>query len=262
MSARPRAARSRSSTAATPRRTRDLPEPQPRRRARVRDDAPRGGGAQSRRGDPGVAPPAARRRGRRAAGARAAFERRRPDPAATGRAAACRSRRGARTRARRARRGHGRAAGACAGPLSARSRPRRPRRCPRRGCRALAGSDCVGRARDLRALPETHRAAVWFMCSEALANIARHAEASRAAIVVAHADDVLELEIGDDGRGGATLTRGLRGLADRVDALGGVLALNSPPGGPTVLRVRLPIKPPSSALGATLGAGRPAAPCT
>jgi signal transduction histidine kinase len=92
----------------------------------------------------------------------------------------------------------------------------------------------------LDALPEAQRAAVWFMCSEALANVARHAEATRAAVTVRRAGDWLELEISDDGRGGATLTRGLRGLADRADALGGTLALSSPAGGPTVIRVRLP----------------------
>jgi signal transduction histidine kinase len=90
------------------------------------------------------------------------------------------------------------------------------------------------------ALPETLRAAVWFLCSEALANVARHARASQAAIVVAHADGALEVEIRDDGRGGATLTRGLRGLADRVDALAGTFVVSSPAGGPTVIRVRLP----------------------
>ena len=93
---------------------------------------------------------------------------------------------------------------------------------------------------DLRTLPETHRAAAWFMCSEALANVARHARASRATVTVERADDVLELVFSDDGCGGATLTRGLRGLADRVDALGGTFVVRSPAGGPTVIRVRLP----------------------
>jgi signal transduction histidine kinase len=95
-------------------------------------------------------------------------------------------------------------------------------------------------------LPEALRAAVWFLCSEALANVARHAQASRAAVVVTRTGGVLELEISDDGRGGATLARGLRGLADRVDALGGTLVVSSPAGGPTVLGVRLPVESPSA----------------
>jgi signal transduction histidine kinase len=107
------------------------------------------------------------------------------------------------------------------------------------------------------ALPETLRAAVWFLCSEALANVARHARASRAAIIVAHSDGALEVEVSDDGRGGATLTRGLRGLADRVDALGGTFVVNSPAGGPTVIRVRLPTV---GSRGAGSGAGLPADP--
>jgi hypothetical protein len=52
--------------------------------------------------------------------------------------------------------------------------------------------------------------------------------------------DGLTLEISDDGRGGATLARRLRGIADRVDALGGALTVDSPPGGPTRLRAELP----------------------
>ena len=68
----------------------------------------------------------------------------------------------------------------------------------------------------LAELPETIAAAIWFVCSEALANVARHAQASGAAVIVRVADRDIDLEVRDDGRGGATLTRGLRGLADRV----------------------------------------------
>jgi signal transduction histidine kinase len=79
------------------------------------------------------------------------------------------------------------------------------------------------------------------MCSEALANVARHAQASRAAVMVEHAGDALELMVSDDGRGGAALTRGLRGLADRVDALGGTIVVSRPVGGPTAIRARRPM---------------------
>jgi signal transduction histidine kinase len=49
------------------------------------------------------------------------------------------------------------------------------------------------------------------------------------------------LEVADDGRGGAFAERGLRGLADRVDALGGTFSLSSPPGVPTRLRAELSV---------------------
>jgi hypothetical protein len=92
---------------------------------------------------------------------------------------------------------------------------------------------------DPETLPQSHRAAVWFVCSEALTNVARHADATRVDVRLRVADSRLELEIADDGSGGATLERGLRGLADRIDALGGTFTVSSPQGGPTVLRTVL-----------------------
>jgi signal transduction histidine kinase len=91
------------------------------------------------------------------------------------------------------------------------------------------------------ALPEAQRAAAWFVCSEALTNVARHAEASAARVRIVVDERALEVQVEDDGRGGATLERGLRGLADRIEALGGRLKLVSPAGGPTVLRATLPL---------------------
>jgi signal transduction histidine kinase len=72
-----------------------------------------------------------------------------------------------------------------------------------------------------------------------LTNVARHADATTAAIRLHVVDTQLELEISDDGVGGATMKRGLRGLADRVEALGGMFELSSPPGGPTRVRAVL-----------------------
>ena len=92
---------------------------------------------------------------------------------------------------------------------------------------------------DAERLPESDRAAVWFMCSESLTNVARHARATSVDIRLRVGGGRLELEIADDGRGGATLQRGLRGLADRIEALGGTFALSSPRGGPTVVRAVL-----------------------
>src|SRR5262249_28928270 len=88
-------------------------------------------------------------------------------------------------------------------------------------------------------LPESHRAAVWFVCSESLTNVARHADAARVDVRLRVDQSGLELVIADDGPGGATLERGLRGLADRIEALGGTFLLTSPPGGPTVVRAAL-----------------------
>jgi signal transduction histidine kinase len=86
-------------------------------------------------------------------------------------------------------------------------------------------------------------AAAYFLCSEALANIAKHASASRISISVTTRDGRVRVEIGDDGIGGADPTRGtgLRGLADRVEALGGTLHLESPTGGGTRLTAEIPL---------------------
>jgi signal transduction histidine kinase len=91
--------------------------------------------------------------------------------------------------------------------------------------------------------PAPVEAAVYFVCSEALANIGKYAEASRAAIEVIPGDGALVVSITDDGRGGASLDKGsgLRGLADRVEAVGGRLSLRSPLGEGTVLSAELPL---------------------
>jgi signal transduction histidine kinase len=92
-------------------------------------------------------------------------------------------------------------------------------------------------------LPEELEAAVYFLCSEALANAAKHASATKVSIEVAAEHDELTARVVDDGRGGADLARGsgLRGLADRVEALGGELRIESPPGGGTLIAARLPL---------------------
>jgi signal transduction histidine kinase len=87
-------------------------------------------------------------------------------------------------------------------------------------------------------------AAVYFVCSEALANAAKHASATRLSIEVASGDGELTVQVVDDGRGGADPTRGsgLRGLVDRVETLGGDLWIESPPGGGTLIAARLPLR--------------------
>ncbi|HET8930366.1 MAG TPA: sensor histidine kinase, partial [Acidimicrobiales bacterium] len=91
-------------------------------------------------------------------------------------------------------------------------------------------------------LPATVESAAYYVVSEALTNVERHAEASRATVTIARRGNRLIVEVGDDGRGGADRTRGtgLAGLTERAAAMGGTLDLLSPPGGPTTLLVELP----------------------
>jgi signal transduction histidine kinase len=89
--------------------------------------------------------------------------------------------------------------------------------------------------------PATVETAAWFVVSEALANTAKHSGAERATVWVTQRGDDLHVEVVDDGRGGANPAgAGLHGLAQRVAALDGRLEINSPPGGPTVVRAVLP----------------------
>jgi signal transduction histidine kinase len=93
-----------------------------------------------------------------------------------------------------------------------------------------------------RRLPGTAEAATYFLVSEALANIAKYAHASRVHVSVAESNGGVVIDVDDDGIGGAdpTLGSGLRGLADRVHALNGQLTLDSPPGRGTHLHAAIP----------------------
>jgi signal transduction histidine kinase len=86
--------------------------------------------------------------------------------------------------------------------------------------------------------------AAWFVCSEALANVVKHAAADRVTIAAELSGGRLVLTIADDGGGGADLAagRGLRGLAARVEAAGGSLEVGERPGGGTLLRAWLPAR--------------------
>jgi signal transduction histidine kinase len=89
----------------------------------------------------------------------------------------------------------------------------------------------------------TVEAIAYFCVSEALTNVAKHSQATTARVDVGSAGNgAVRIEIRDDGIGGADPTRGtgLHGLADRVRAIDGSLAVESPPGGPTVLTINLP----------------------
>ncbi|HEY6835850.1 MAG TPA: histidine kinase [Gaiellaceae bacterium] len=90
--------------------------------------------------------------------------------------------------------------------------------------------------------PARVEATAYFVASEGLANVAKHARASRASVCIARRDGILEVEIEDDGVGGARLLdgSGLTGLADRVEALGGRLRLQSPSGEGTLVVAEIP----------------------
>jgi signal transduction histidine kinase len=91
-------------------------------------------------------------------------------------------------------------------------------------------------------LPEQVESAAYFVASEALSNAAKHSHASEVSLMARRNGRLLVLEVADDGIGGASALggSGLRGLADRVEALGGRLTVSSPPGRGTTLRAEIP----------------------
>jgi signal transduction histidine kinase len=95
-------------------------------------------------------------------------------------------------------------------------------------------------------LPERPPAVVesiaYFTVAEALTNVAKYAQATQAAVQVVRQGDEVTVEIRDDGQGGASLVHGggLAGLADRAATIDGALTVDSPPGGPTIVRAVLP----------------------
>ena len=92
-------------------------------------------------------------------------------------------------------------------------------------------------------LPDHLEATTYYIVSEALTNVAKHANAGDARVTVAREGDVLRCEIADDGRGGADASRGsgITGLRDRAEAAGGTLTVISPPGRGTVVTAALPL---------------------
>jgi signal transduction histidine kinase len=102
--------------------------------------------------------------------------------------------------------------------------------------RAGLASDLPGR------LPAPVESAAYFAVSELLANVSKHACATQVWIDIRYADGMLRVGVSDDGRGGADASRGtgLRGIERRVAAFDGVLALSSPPGGPTAVTMEIP----------------------
>ncbi|MFE2104151.1 sensor histidine kinase, partial [Streptomyces sp. NPDC059468] len=102
------------------------------------------------------------------------------------------------------------------------------------------------------ALPQrpspTVEAVAYFVVSEALTNVVKHAQATRADVTVERIGETLLVVVADDGAGGADLAAvgggtGLAGLAKRVASVDGTFSCHSPAGGPTVITVELPCAP-------------------
>ena len=91
-------------------------------------------------------------------------------------------------------------------------------------------------------LPSTVESAAYFIVAEALTNVARHSQATEACVILKRDGDLLQIDVVDDGVGGADATRGtgLAGLSDRLAAFDGTLTVNSPNGGPTRVHAELP----------------------
>jgi signal transduction histidine kinase len=91
-------------------------------------------------------------------------------------------------------------------------------------------------------LPEAIEVAAYYLVCESLANVAKHARATAATIDVTRNNGLVVVEVGDDGVGGADTERGsgLRGLADRVEALGGRLRIRTLRGRGTTVRAEIP----------------------
>jgi signal transduction histidine kinase len=92
-------------------------------------------------------------------------------------------------------------------------------------------------------LPEPLEVGAYYVVSEALTNVAKHAHASVVVVEVTPVDDTLLVCVRDDGIGGAELGRGsgLVGLKDRVESLGGRISVQSAPGAGTSVRAELPL---------------------
>jgi signal transduction histidine kinase len=115
--------------------------------------------------------------------------------------------------------------------------------------RALARRSAVPVSLDVQVtgrLPEPVEFAAYHAVSEALANVAKYAQASAAEVEIGVGDGVLRVDVRDDGHGGADARRGsgLLGLKDRVEALGGWISLRSEAGTGTVMRIALPLGDP------------------
>ena len=111
-------------------------------------------------------------------------------------------------------------------------------------------------------LPDAVERAAYFVVAECLANVAKHGAATRCEVRVLAEERGLVVETWDDGAGGARVVPGggLAGLAGRVEALDGTLTVNSPEGGPTLVRAEIPVHAGASPSGPAQPPAPPAAP--
>jgi signal transduction histidine kinase len=109
-------------------------------------------------------------------------------------------------------------------------------------------------------MPRPVELAVYFVACEALANVGKYAQASAASLRLWRSERGVAIEIADNGIGGADRAggSGLRGLADRVEALDGLLVVTSPAGAGTVITAELPVHAPAGHAGAAPVARIPA----
>jgi signal transduction histidine kinase len=108
---------------------------------------------------------------------------------------------------------------------------------------ALDASARISLASDLNGrLPAPVESAAYFAVCELLANVSKHAEARQTWVDIRHTDGMLRIGVTDNGHGGAAPDRGtgLRGIERRLAAFDGVLAISSPPGGPTAVTMEVP----------------------
>ncbi|MER7457482.1 histidine kinase [Micromonospora sp. NPDC126480] len=105
--------------------------------------------------------------------------------------------------------------------------------------------------------PAAVESAAYFAVAELLANVAKHSGASRARVGLSHRDGALRVEVGDDGRGGASFDAGsgLVGVRRRLAAFDGTMTVTSPPGGPTVVTMELPCELSSRRISPSSGTG-------
>jgi signal transduction histidine kinase len=108
---------------------------------------------------------------------------------------------------------------------------------------ALDASARISLASDLNGRPPAPvESAAYFAVCELLANVSKHAEARQTWVDIRHTDGMLRIGVTDNGHGGAEPARGtgLRGIERRLAAFDGVLAISSPPGGPTAVTMEVP----------------------
>jgi signal transduction histidine kinase len=105
--------------------------------------------------------------------------------------------------------------------------------------------------------PVPVESAAYLAVAECLANVVKHSQAARAWVTLGYADGVLSAVVGDDGRGGADLSKGtgLAGVARRLEVFDGTVAVRSPAGGPTEVTMEIPCELSSRKTSSSSGTG-------